>query len=80
MHVPLVYERTSGIGLANAAQIHFPREQIAELTAILDGCPHLAPRRSKQDIVQCRNQRVATTRLVHVQTHAEPLDRRPAGN
>lgn len=37
MHVPFRYEKNSGIGLADAAQIYFPREQIAELTIILNG-------------------------------------------
>ncbi|MGH3837814.1 MAG: hypothetical protein ACRDSF_19235 [Pseudonocardiaceae bacterium] len=35
MHVPLVHAEKNGIDLAYAAQIYFPRKQIAELTAIL---------------------------------------------
>jgi hypothetical protein len=35
MHVPLAYGKTDSIDLAEVAQLHFPREQIAELTAIL---------------------------------------------
>lgn len=35
MHVPLVYREKNSIGLADAAQIHFPRDQIPELTAAL---------------------------------------------
>jgi hypothetical protein len=37
MHVPFRYEKNSGIGLADAAQIYFPREQIDALTVILNG-------------------------------------------
>lgn len=37
MHVPFRYEKNSGIGLADSAQIYFPRKQIAELTIILKG-------------------------------------------
>jgi hypothetical protein len=36
MHVPLVFEDNRGIILENAAQIHFPREQIARLTITLE--------------------------------------------
>lgn len=35
MHVPLVHGEKDSIDLAHAAQIHFPREQIAALTAVL---------------------------------------------
>lgn len=35
MHVPLVYGKNNSIDLAKTAQLHFPRQQIAELTAIL---------------------------------------------
>lgn len=35
MHVPLVHDKKSGIGLAYAAQLYFPRKQITELNAIL---------------------------------------------
>ncbi|MGH3875202.1 MAG: hypothetical protein ACRDSR_27515 [Pseudonocardiaceae bacterium] len=35
MYVPLVYGRNNSIDLAEAAQLYFPREQVAELTAIL---------------------------------------------
>ncbi|MGQ0778564.1 MAG: hypothetical protein ACT4NY_29825 [Pseudonocardiales bacterium] len=42
MHIPLVYNGTNCIDLANTAQIYFPREQIPELTAVLAGeCPDL---------------------------------------
>lgn len=37
MHVPFRYEKNSGIGLADSAQIYLPRKQIAELTIILKG-------------------------------------------
>lgn len=37
MHVPLVYGKNNSIDLAETAQLHFPRQQIAELTAILSG-------------------------------------------
>jgi hypothetical protein len=36
MHVPLVFEENRGITLENAAQIHFPREQITRLTITLE--------------------------------------------
>jgi hypothetical protein len=36
MHVPLVFEENRGIILENAAQIHFPREQITNLTITLE--------------------------------------------
>jgi hypothetical protein len=36
MHVPLIYNENRGIVPASAAQIHFPREQIASLTLTLE--------------------------------------------
>jgi hypothetical protein len=36
MHVPMVFDENRGIVLENAAQIHFPREQIASLTLTLE--------------------------------------------
>ena len=36
MHVPLVFDENRGIVLGNAAQIHFPGEQIASLTFTLE--------------------------------------------
>jgi|1186.fasta_scaffold26040_2 hypothetical protein len=36
MHVPLVFDESRGIVPAYATQIHFPREQIASLTATLE--------------------------------------------
>jgi hypothetical protein len=36
MHVPLIYGDHGGIDLAGAAQIHFPREQVPELTLVLE--------------------------------------------
>jgi hypothetical protein len=35
MNVPLVYGKNNSIDLAESAQLHLPRQQIAELTAIL---------------------------------------------
>lgn len=40
MHVPLVFDENRGIVLENAAQIHFPSEQIARLTATLERTQH----------------------------------------
>jgi hypothetical protein len=40
MHVPLVFSENRGIVLENAAQIHFPREQIASLTLTMEGIHH----------------------------------------
>ncbi|MGI9063851.1 MAG: hypothetical protein ACR2FQ_08605 [Pseudonocardiaceae bacterium] len=37
IHVLLVYSERNVIDLADAAQIHFPRDQIPELTALLAG-------------------------------------------
>jgi hypothetical protein len=39
MHVPLIFEEASGITLASTAQIHFPREQTAALTSVLEHIP-----------------------------------------
>jgi hypothetical protein len=36
MHVPLIFDENSGIVLDATAQIHFPRDQINGLTAILE--------------------------------------------
>jgi hypothetical protein len=40
MYVPLVFNENRGIVLENAAQIHFPREQIASLTLTLERIHH----------------------------------------
>jgi len=37
MHVPLRFDENNGIVLDATAQIHFPRDQINRLTAILEG-------------------------------------------
>jgi hypothetical protein len=36
MHVPVIFDENTGIGLADTVQIHFPREQTASLTAALE--------------------------------------------
>lgn len=37
MHVPLAHSESNRIDLAEAAQLHFPRGQVAELTDVLTG-------------------------------------------
>ncbi|MGH3805868.1 MAG: hypothetical protein ACRDRU_04340 [Pseudonocardiaceae bacterium] len=37
LDIPFVYDVNSGMGPATAVQIHFPREQIQELSSILGG-------------------------------------------
>jgi hypothetical protein len=37
LDIPFVYDVNSGMGPATAVQIHFPREQIPELSSILSG-------------------------------------------
>lgn len=39
MHVPLVHSESNGIDLAEAAQLHLPRAQVAELTDVLTDLP-----------------------------------------
>jgi hypothetical protein len=39
MHIPLIFEESSGITPASTAQIHFPREQAPSLTRILELIP-----------------------------------------
>jgi hypothetical protein len=36
MHVPIIFDENRGFVLENAAQIHFPREQIASLAFTLE--------------------------------------------
>jgi hypothetical protein len=43
MHIPLVFDQDSGVTPDDAAQIHFPRYQIASLTATLESIPARPP-------------------------------------
>lgn len=52
MHVPLVYGEGDVIGLAEAAQLYFPREQIAELTASLVDLSTGEKRRAINDLAR----------------------------